>query len=145
MAKPTQTSRAEILRQVPVARANDSRERKRGRRAISARYDRAARRIMVELSNGFVLGFPTSAIAGLADATTADLAAVEVSPGGIVLHWEALDVDVSVPGLLLSSVDQPDKARELARLAGRSTSPAKAAAARANGVKGGRPRKALKR
>lgn len=32
---------------------------------------------------------------------------------------------------------------ELARRAGRATSPAKAAAARANGAKGGRPRKAV--
>jgi predicted butyrate kinase (DUF1464 family) len=57
------------------------------------------------------------------------------------LHWEDLDADLSVPGLLLSSIGRSERLSELARLAGRAKSPAKAAAARANGAKGGRPRK----
>jgi hypothetical protein len=100
---------------------------------------------MVELTNGFVFGFPTKSIPQLARLSAAVLATVEVSPGGSGLHWESLDVDLSVPGLLLASVARADKVRELARVAGRATSPAKAAAARANGAKGGRPRKAAGR
>jgi len=38
-------------------------------------------------------------------------------------------------------VGQAERFSELARMAGRSSSRAKAAAARANGAKGGRPRK----
>jgi len=70
---------------------------------------------------------------------------VEVSPGGSGLHWEALDIDLSVPGPLLSSLGRAQQRSELARLAGRTTSRLKAAAARANGAKGGRPRKAARR
>lgn len=145
MTKTSRTPRAEILRQIAAARAHETRERKNGRRAVSASYDRRTGRVMVELTSGFVFGFPIHAIPELAKASADVLAAVALTPGGSGLHWEALDVDLSVPGLLLSSVGQSDKVRELARLAGRATSPAKAAAARANGAKGGRPRKAAGR
>jgi hypothetical protein len=135
------TSRAKILRQITVARARDARERAMGRRAIAASYDRKTGRVMLELTSGFVFGFPAKAIPALADGTPQQLAAVTVSPGGGGLHWEELDADLSVPGLLLSSVGQAERFSELARMAGRSSSRAKAAAARANGAKGGRPRK----
>ena len=136
----TRTSTAEILVQIPAARARSARENKAGRRATSARYDARTGRVMVELTSGFVFGFPAKAIPALAKATSTQLAQVEVSPAGSGLHWEALDADLSVPALLLASVGHTDKLRELARLAGSSKSVAKAAAARKNGAKGGRPR-----
>jgi hypothetical protein len=145
MTKAPRTPRADILRQIAAARAHETRERKSGRRAVSASYDRRTGRVMVELTSGFVFGFPTRAIPELVKASPDALAAVAVTPGGSGLHWEALDVDLSVPGLLLSSVGHSEKVREFARLAGRATSSAKAAAARANGAKGGRPRKAAGR
>lgn len=52
---------------------------------------------------------------------------------------------LSVPDLLMSSVGRAEKFSEFARLAGSTRSKAKAAAARANGKKGGRPRKAARR
>jgi hypothetical protein len=130
MARTPRTAKAEILQ---------------GRRALAASYDPGTDRVMVELTSGYVFGFPAKLIPQLANATPDTLALVEVSPGGIGLHWEALDVDLSVPGLLLSSLGRSERARELARLAGRTTSRAKAAAARANGAKGGRPRKLVRR
>lgn len=145
MTRASRTPRADILRQIAAARAHETRERKHGRRAVAASYDRRTGRVMVELTSGFVFGFPACAVPALATASPNVLAAVAVTPGGSGLHWEALDVDLSVPGLLLSSVGQSDKVRELARLAGQVTSPAKAAAARVNGAKGGRPRKAAGR
>ena len=141
MAK-SRTTKAKILAQIPGARAREARDRRMGRRATSVAYDRRTGRIMMELTSGFVLGFPIKAIPALAAATPAQLAGVTLSPGGSALHWEELDADLSVPGLLLSSISRSEKLSELARLAGRVRSPAKAAAARANGVKGGRPRKA---
>lgn len=140
MAK-TRTSRTEILRQVPPARARDARARKAGQRAVTAQYDSASGRVMLVMTSGVLFGFPARSIAALARARDAELEAVTLSPGGGALHWEALDVDLSVPGLILSAVEPAERRRELARLAGRSTSRAKAAAARANGRKGGRPRK----
>ncbi|MCC7002722.1 MAG: DUF2442 domain-containing protein [Gemmatimonadaceae bacterium] len=138
MAKAT---KAEILRQVVSARALEARERRAGRRAVTAAYEPRTGRVMLELSSGFLFGFPTAAIPALARASAQELAEVQLSPGGGALHWEGLDVDLSIPGLLLASVERPARLRELARLAGGTRSTAKAAAARANGAKGGRPRK----
>jgi len=144
MAK-SRTAKATILAQLPAARARETRDRQTGRRAVSAKYDPRTGRIMMELTNGFVFGFPAKAIPALVHATPDQLAAVMLSPGGSALHWEELDADLSVPGLLLSSIDRSEQVVELARAAGRARSPAKAAAARANGAKGGRPRKAAGR
>ncbi len=144
MANP-QTTRAKILAQIPAARAREARERKTGRRATSVSYDRKTGRVMMELTSGFIFGFPAKAIPALAKATPDQLATVVLSPGGSGLHWEELDADLSIPGLLLSSVAHSQKLSELARVAGRARSPAKAAAARANGAQGGRPRKAAGR
>jgi hypothetical protein len=80
-------------------------------------------------------------VPALPKANLDQLARAELSSGGSGLHWEELDVDLSVAGLLLSSIGRRERLSELARLAGRSTSAAEAAAARANGAKGGRPRK----
>lgn len=135
------TPLAEILAQIPAARARSARAWKAGRRAVSARYDRSTGRVVMELSNGYLFGFPTSSIPELSNATDRQLGEVELFPGGDVLHWEALDADLSVAGLLMSSLGRKEKLRELARLAGKVKSPAKAAASRANGAKGGRPRK----
>ena len=141
MASP-RTSRAAILAQIRAARARDARDRREGRRAIAAHYDRRSGRVIMELTSGYLFGFPAKAIPALARATSAQLAAVALSPSGGGLHWAALDVDLSVPGLLLSSLGIAEQRRELARLAGRVTSRAKVVAARANGAKGGRPRNA---
>lgn len=132
---------AEILAQMPAARAAEKRDRKAGLRASSARFDRKSSRIILETTNGYLFGFPVCAIPALAKATPKQVAQMELEPGGGVLHWEELDADLSVPGLLLSSLGRREKLSELARVAGRTRSPAKAAASRANGAKGGRPRK----
>jgi hypothetical protein len=107
-------------------------------RAASARYDRRLDRIVVELTNGCTFAFPPRLAQGLEQATEDELAEVEVMGAGYGLHWETLDVDFTVPGLLAGIFGTR---AYMARHAGRTTSPAKAAAARANGAKGGRPRK----
>jgi hypothetical protein len=110
-------------------------------RAVAARYDAATGRVVVELTNGCAFAFPARALQGLGDASDADLAAVEVLGSGYGLHWEALDADFTVPGLMMGLFGARTwMAREQARRAGAATSPAKAAAARENGKKGGRPR-----
>lgn len=107
-------------------------------RATSARYDAKSSRVIVELTNGCTFAFPPRMAQGLEDAADEDLATVELLEAGYGLHWEDLDVDLSVPGLLVGLFGTK---AYMARRAGQATSPAKAAAARANGAKGGRPRK----
>jgi hypothetical protein len=111
-------------------------------RAVSVRYEPKTGRVHVELANGCGLDFPARCVQGLEDANDAALAEVEILGLGIGLHWESLDVDVSVPGLLAGLFGT--KAwmdRQRAARAGAGRSAAKAAAARRNGAKGGRPRR----
>lgn len=108
-------------------------------RAIGARYDRKTQRVVVDLSNGCTFAFPPRLAPELAKASEDQLAEVEVLGSGYGLHWESLDTDLSVPGLMSGLFGARSY---LAKLAGSSTSAAKAAAARANGAKGGRPRNA---
>ncbi|HEX6375034.1 MAG TPA: DUF2442 domain-containing protein [Allosphingosinicella sp.] len=107
--------------------------------AKSARYDGRNDRIVIELESGATFAFPPRLVEGLAGAAPAHLAEVELLGDGEALHWEELDVDYSVAGLVNGVFGT---SRWMAARAGRATSPAKAAAARANGAKGGRPRKA---
>jgi hypothetical protein len=107
-------------------------------RAASARYDRQLDRMIVELTNGCTFAFPPRVAQGLEQATPEQLADVEILGVGYGLHWEGLDVDLSIPGLMAGIFGAKSY---MARCAGQATSPAKAAAARANGAKGGRPRK----
>jgi Protein of unknown function (DUF2442) len=109
-------------------------------RVAKARYDRAKGRLVLDLTNGCTFAFPARLAQGLEAATDNQLAAVEILGNGYGLHWEALDADISVPGLLVGIFGTK---AYMARLAGQSKSPAKAAASRANGAKGGRPRKVM--
>ena len=107
-------------------------------RAASARYDRKLRQIVVRYTNGATFSFPPALVQGLSGAPADKLADIRILGRGFGLHWEALDTDLTVPGL----VDYVFGARKVAaQLAGRVKSPAKSKAARANGAKGGRPRK----
>jgi hypothetical protein len=114
-------------------------------RALSARYDADRRRVVVELTNGCSLAFPAAVAQGLGGADEAALAAVEVVAGGRALRWDALDVDLGVgplvQGIFGTAAWMRELRREMGRAGGRTSTPAKASAARENGRKGGRPRK----
>ncbi len=107
-------------------------------RAASAIYDKRLQRLIIELSNGISISIPPRLIEGLGDATPAQLAGIVIQGQGYGLRWPALDVDMSVPGLIAGAFGTR---AYLARKAGEARSKAKAAAARKNGAKGGRPRK----
>ena len=112
-------------------------------RARAARYDRRTGRIHVDLTNGCTFAFPARKAQGLERAADAELAQVEILGLGLGLRWERLDVDLSVPGLLVGLFGTKaymDRLRAVR--AGAAKSAGKAAAARRNGAKGGRPRKA---
>lgn len=85
---------------------------------------------------------PVRLIEGLAGALYCDLKDIEITPSGLALHWDKLDADVYVPSLIQGIFETTKwMAAQLGSAGGRASSPAKAAAARANGAKGGRPRK----
>ena len=110
--------------------------------AISTRYDSRARRVVVELNNGIQIAFPARLAEGLGDAATEDLSEIEISPTGLGLHWPRLDADLYVPGLMQGLFgSRAWMAAEMGAAGGRVSTDAKAAAARKNGAKGGRPKR----
>jgi hypothetical protein len=103
---------------------------------LSARYDRRSRKVVIALSTGIDLAFRPDNVQGLGGAADDDLARIDVTPEA--LHWPALDADLLLEGLIVGKLGS---AAWMAARAGRATSSAKASAARANGRKGGRPKK----
>jgi hypothetical protein len=128
--------------QLKVAEARGRKMLETEPRALGARYDQATGRVVVDLVNGCSYAFPAQLVQDLQGASNADLDKVEVDGLGFNLHWPALDADLYVPALVSGIFGtRAWMVSELARVAGRTKSPAKAAAARSNGAKGGRPRK----
>jgi len=116
-------------------------------RAQAASYDAATDKLVVELRNGVELRIPTRFLQGVAGAAPELIAKVQVRPSGHGLHWEELDADLTVPALAAGIFGSQAwmhrlGASEGARQLGRVTSVRKSKAARANGARGGRPRKA---
>jgi hypothetical protein len=132
---------AELDAQIEEARQRSVQQVGSLPRAVAARYDAETQRIIVDLKSGVTVMVPRSAIRELEDASLEEIARVSISTSGEGLHWDELDVHVSVPGLMLEIVGPRAISEELARRAGRASSEAKAKAARENGKKGGRPRK----
>jgi hypothetical protein len=138
--------RDRIDAEIDAARRRGARKFATEPRAVRTRYDSRSGRVWVELSNGCTFIFPARALQGLEAATDGDLAEVEIAGIGYGLHWPTLDADFTVPGLLMGIFGtRAWMAKEMARRAGSTTSPAKAAAARRNGRKGGRPKSARRK
>ncbi len=111
-------------------------------RAVSAYYDRASGRVVVELSSKIAVSFRPGDAQGLEHAKAADLAEIELSPSGFGIHFPRIDADFYVPALLEGFLGSRKwMAARMGEAGGRSRSKAKKAAARANGLKGGRPRR----
>lgn len=111
--------------------------------AVEARYDRRIGRVVVRLSTGIDIAFAARDAQGLEQATPAELRQIEISPSGFGLHFPALDADLYLPALLEGFLGSRKwMAQRLGTVGGRSTSEVKVLAARRNGARGGRPRKA---
>ena len=110
--------------------------------AASAYYDRKTKNIVVKLSNGLGLFFSPNDTQGLDHGTPAQLSEIEISPSGFGLHFPKLDADLYVPAILEGFLGSRKwMATRLGAVGGSARSKPKAAAARANGSLGGRPRK----
>lgn len=67
--------------------------------ALAARYDASLDRLLVELASGQVVTLSHRDLPGLEQASSDDLACIEVSPSGLGLHFPAVDGDVYLPAL----------------------------------------------
>jgi hypothetical protein len=120
--------------------------RLRGPRAKSAHYDAGRNRVIVRLTTGVELGFAPRDVEGLQHASADDLKVIEVEGFGLGIHFPKLDADLYVPALLQGVLgSKQSMAAQLGEAGGRSRSAAKAAASRANGKRGGRPRRSTAR
>jgi hypothetical protein len=94
----------------------------------------------LQLSDGTRRLLPREQLEGLQDAKRTELTHVELVGDGSGLRWPDLDVDLLVEGLTHGVYGSKRWMSELGRVGGSRSSTAKAQAARANGMKGGRPR-----
>jgi hypothetical protein len=111
------------------------------RRASKAEYETKHDLVTLYLDDGVRVSIPRQHLQGLQGATALQLSKIQLVGGGTGLRWPRLDVDHYVPGLLNHVFGTRHWMSQLGRLGGSSTSEAKAAAARANGHKGGRPKR----
>jgi len=112
-------------------------------RARSAAVSRDGKTLVltVRLVGGTSVAFPVSRVRGIAAARSRSAESVfdvRVEDRGASIVWPNLDIDFSVAEMLPEYLGI-STARAAARRAGSVASPKKAAAARANGTKGGRP------
>ncbi|PYE28526.1 uncharacterized protein DUF2442 [Rhizobium sp. PP-CC-3A-592] len=104
----------------------------------AVRFDVPSERVVVDFTNGASFLFPARALEGPQDATTEQLAEVALL-GETGLHWESLDADYTISGLM-SGIFGTKSFMDAQRRGGQSRSPTKVSASRANGAKGGRPK-----
>jgi hypothetical protein len=106
--------------------------------AVRVSYDASRAEIVVQLYSGVTVAIPRRFFRYIEHATVEELTNVELSPAGWFIVFPALDADYSVAGLLREIFGLTEQQRR----AGATKSPARAAASRLNGKKGGRPKKA---
>lgn len=97
--------------------------------------------LRLSLHSGAKLTISARQLRPLAQLSDEQLADVRVVSGGTVLMWPQLGASIAVEGLL-EAVTGLQTLKSAQRRGGSARSEAKIAAVRANGAKGGRPRKA---
>lgn len=97
--------------------------------------------LVLKMNDGHRYVIPREDLQGLQSAAKEQIANIEILGSGTGLHWPDLDVDFYVPGLLRGVYGTKKWMAEIGRSGGSVRSAAKKRAARANGLKGGRPRR----
>ena len=110
--------------------------------AREAWFDGQHGTVMLKLLDGRVFGAEPGFIPSLQGASPIQLAGLRASDDGVYLVIKALDLHISVEGLVTRIIEESPMVirRSGARLAGLTTSPAKAVASARNGRLGGRPK-----
>jgi hypothetical protein len=136
--KPTtriRTTDAQIDAAIKHAREN----KKAGTRILAAHFDRASDTIVVKLSTKATVMVPRTAIPGFASIDPRQLADLTRQSSGLSVWSKAADAGLRIETLL--QIAAGPALTTAGGILGRTSTPAKAAAARTNGRKGGRPRK----
>lgn len=110
----------------------------------AARYLENERRVLVDLDNGTSFIFPVDHVQELAGKTNEELRDVQVLSDDAIA-WDGIDVMVPVSDLMAGTFGSQAWMKHLSAMGkkgGAARSAAKTAASRANGAKGGRPKKA---
>jgi len=94
--------RSELRRNLARVSLAGRRAARQEPRAASARFRSRICVLEVGLTSGVTLQIPIRLIPELKHASPRDIRAVEVLGRGGGLHWERLDIDLSVPGLVAS-------------------------------------------
>ncbi|KAA6178178.1 DUF2442 domain-containing protein [Pseudomonas marginalis] len=141
--------KAKVRPDVPITEADIDKAVARGRKlklkrvyanASSVRYEDDC--ISIGFGDGSRIVLPVAGLAEFEGFSVQDFQKLEVGFGGKALCCEGRDLHVSISGLIATSQPLMDLAASMvASRNGRKTSAAKSEAARANGKKGGRPRK----
>lgn len=130
---------AQIVNAKAAAQETDAKEL----RATSVRFDRSLGLIIISLKNGAFFSFPPTLVEGLEKASFEDIDDVWLDASGSSVHWDRLDVDFNIAGLVAGIFGTKAWMSQLGRKGGQSTSSAKAESSRNNGKKGGRPKKVI--
>ncbi|MBX3290944.1 MAG: DUF2442 domain-containing protein [Acidobacteria bacterium] len=85
--------------------------------ALAAAVSFDADNMWVELTDGRQLGIPLAYFPRLAGASAAQRKNYIISGGGVGLHWDELDEDISVPALLAGRVDQTKRSTKIKKAA----------------------------
>jgi len=109
--------------------------------AVEASYDDAADEVVVRFENGVRMAFPRRLLQGLEAASPDQLREIAIAGPGTGLYWPKLDLGHSIRGLVDGVFGTRTWMQQLGKRGGAVKTPAKSAAARENGKKGGRPRK----
>ena len=110
-------------------------------RAVTATYLAQDDTIVVGFATGVTIVIPRKLMQGLEDASASEIAKVKVEDLGSALYWKSLDVGHYVPTLLEGVFGSRRWMIEIGKRGGAKRSAAKTKAARANGRKGGRPKR----
>jgi hypothetical protein len=131
------TTEEELKRAIEAGRKRRARER----RASAVRYDPERDAIEIELTDGAGVRLPRRVVDEFRDVPPADMPKLRLSPGGYGIELEDHDINIAVHGLITALATTADMAGALGQIGGAARSEAKRISARANGAKGGRPRK----
>jgi hypothetical protein len=113
-------------------------------RLVGVCFDRAADVINVTLSTGTRLSIPRRLLPGLSALDSREMEDLAVQSPGRSIWSERADTGLRLETLLEAAAGTPLLLSSAARVVAGRTSPAKAAAARENGRKGGRPKKKVR-